>query len=114
MLSKPNGFFNWLLKIVCTYVQNSSTYLPHMTLLRISLGTSRVSEGYGQHAYTLWHRDRLHRIRLGGTVGYRRMGRNVGSIGSIVGRVDIGVCTPLPVCGRTSGTGLGRSGTDDA
>ena len=57
-----------------------------MTLLRISLGTSRVSEGYDQHAYTLWHRDRVHRIygpRLRGTVGYRRMGRSVGSIGSM-------------------------------
>jgi hypothetical protein len=46
-------------------------------------------------------RSRVHRIhgsRLGGNLGYRRVGRGVGSIGDIVGHVDIGWIGPVRLC----------------
>jgi hypothetical protein len=41
---------------------------------------------------------RLHGPRLGGNLGYRRVGRSVGSIGDIVGHADIGWTGPVCLC----------------
>ena len=46
-------------------------------------------------------RGRVHRIygpRLGGTLGYRKVGRCVGSIGYIIAHADIGWIGPVRLC----------------
>jgi hypothetical protein len=59
------AFFSWLLKVVCTYVQCKHLSFTYLTLLRNSLGSSRVFEQYGRHTYTQWKEHYVERTPSG-------------------------------------------------